>query len=299
MKRHMELALHLRHLNPKIPLEKGLDHLKTFYEESELEINLWAAAYPAFRRVYAGDEFCVNRLPNSDELKKIDRFCGDHGLNFTMLIPPLSNMTIKTCRPLFHYLSENRPGTEVVVNDMGVLWYIKKNHPFLSISMGRLFNKGFKDPRFQMTPDTGELPTDLLQLINESTFDQEAVIDMARDLSVDRMERDLFPFANKIEKRSEEIAQSVYFPFGYITTGRVCRISALGQEGRNKFLIQNNCNRLCNVLPLILKNDDVRFKLFQNGNTIFYLYPPSMLKRLLAAESDNRLRLVYQGFALS
>lgn len=294
----MELALHLRQIQ-RHPLDEGLKHLKTFYEESELALSVWEKHYSGFSRIYAGDEFCVNRLPDTNEVKKIVQFCEDHHLGLSFLLPPLSDLSVDQCRPTVQYLSETYPATEIVVNDAGALFFIKKNYPKLTLSMGRLFNKGFKDPRFNLANHSGSLSADVRQLLNECTFDQQAVIDMARQLSIVRMEQDLFPYAENKGKRSSGIDLSIYFPFGYITSGRICRISAFHKKGRKKFLIDTKCNQLCNGLPLLLKNDDARFTLLQNGNTIFYLYPPAVLKRLLNDESGHRLRLVYQGFALT
>ena len=292
----MELALHIRYARQKNPLEVGLDHLKAFCEENgicagdKIEFD--------FDRVYTGDEFCVNRLPDTNELKDIIQVCGDSHKGLSFLLPPLTNVSVEKCRPLFQLLRREGIDIETVVNDMGTLFYLKENYPDFSLSMGRLFNKGFKDPRFKPANNCAGLSDDMRQLLNESTFDQPEVMDMARQLAVARMERDLFPFENKIEEQHGEIGRSIYFPFGYITSGRVCRLSAMSKKGRKKFLINSDCNQYCNGLPLLLKNGDTGFTLVQNGNTVFYLYPPAVLKCLLKTESAPGLRMVYQGVAL-
>ena len=295
----MEIAIHLRYMLKKEPLNPGLIQLGAFYDNGELKLNEWMKRYLHFSRVYVGDEFCENRLPDITELVKIRRFCEEHHLGLTLLTPPLTDLGIEKCRPLFEYISENLPIAEVVANDMGVLLFLKKYFPRLSLSMGRLMNKGFKDPRLQVGDKTAFLSEEVHQLLNEGTFDQQNVINMALKLSVNRMERDLLPYAEQMEGRCRQISQSVYFPFGYVTTGRVCWISSFQKKGREKFLMNHDCSRFCEGLPLMFKNSDANFRLFQNGNTIFYLYPPSMLNQLLNAEPDSHLRLVYQGFALS
>ena len=47
---------------------------------------------------------------------------------------------------------------------------------------------------------------------------------------------------------------------------------------------------------LELKSTQFAFRIFQSGNTIFYLYPTDRLGGLLQTASTNGLRLVYQGF---
>jgi hypothetical protein len=105
------------------------------------------------------------------------------------------------------------------------------------------------------------------------------------------------PYAKGLEADSLRVKTSIYFPFGYITSGRICQTASQYRHGRKKFLITKKCTKHCNNQTMELFHESFKLKLFQNGNTIYYLYEPSVLKNLLSIRKDSALRIVYQGFA--
>jgi hypothetical protein len=292
----MELALHVRNFKEKKTVSALMRHLCGFYQE-DLDLHGFDRL-ATFCRIYAGDEFCFHRLPTVDQMRRCCRFAEKHDANVTFLTPPMTNRHLKECASLFACLESDCPNAEVVVNDPGVLLYLKKNYPGLRPAAGRLFNKGFKDPRFTFPADAGLMSEAMRQALDDSTFNHEAFLDHLFKLGVSRIEQDIMPYASGINRRDRKMEVSVYFPFGYVTTGRICQVASETMRGREKFLISARCAGSCNHRTLELTHESFRFTLFQNGNTIYYLYPPAMLKDLFDKAADNSYRLVYQGFAL-
>ena len=103
------------------------------------------------------------------------------------------------------------------------------------------------------------------------------------------------PELNKIEGA---ITVSVYFPFGYVTTGRVCWPATFAPGRESDFRPRRSCGRPCEGRPLALAHPTAGFPLRQSGNTIFYLYPAAVTEALLRQAGEGGLRLVYQGAAL-
>jgi hypothetical protein len=119
-----------------------------------------------------------------------------------------------------------------------------------------------------------------------------------RELKVSRLEHDLPPYGDDYDIGFAALPAAVYFPFGYITSGRVCWMAGFGRPARDKFVPVAACARRCNAVTLKLKSPDFAFPVFQNGNTVFYRYSAAMLSMLFAKARRNPLRLVYQGWAM-
>jgi hypothetical protein len=213
----------------------------------------------------------------------------------TFLTPPLTDDGMDRCGPLFDFLKERGLGTEVVVNDWGVLLFLKEKYPLFQLSVGRLLNKGFKDPRLMNPDGASEFSAETAELFNTCTFDSIEFLAKMQELNVTRLERDLLPFGEPEIKRRGGLQASVYFPFGYITTGRVCWMKSFDTSAGRKFSISNGCRHACNKISLKLNHAKTDLPLFQTGNTIFYLYAASKLAALTQRAKTQKLRLVYQG----
>jgi hypothetical protein len=192
-------------------------------------------------------------------------------------------------------LKDRDPRAEVVVNDWGFLLYLKEKYPLFRLSVGRLLNKGFKDPRLMDSDKASKFSAETVELFSTCTFDSSEFLAKMRELNVTRLERDLLPYGESEIRCRGGLAASVYFPFGYITTGRVCWMKSFHGSAGRKYSISNGCHRSCNNISLKLSHANANMKLFQAGNTIFYLYAPSKLAALTKQARIQNLRLVYQG----
>jgi hypothetical protein len=94
---------------------------------------------------------------------------------------------------------------------------------------------------------------------------------------------------------------SMYLPYGYVATGRVCMIGSLHLTKEKKFATDGACQRECHDYVTELDygaspheaNSERKF--FQKGNTVFYVHSDRMLSwaRLFAA-GQGISRIVYQ-----
>jgi hypothetical protein len=292
----MELAVHLRDPAQLQALSDMPKHLSILYGGRALK-GLDGAVWvdQGSLRLYIGDEFCSHRLPGPAEFDTLCQLAKGENRALTFLTPPLTDAGIAKCGPLFDILKDLDLRTEVVVNDWGVLLFLKEKYPSFQLSVGRLLNKGFKDPRLMNPDEALTSSAETAELFDTCTFDSVEFPVKMRQLNVNRLERDLLPFGEAEIKRHGELQTSVYFPFGYITTGRVCWMSSFHAVAGRKFSIPNGCRRTCQKLSLKLNHAKTDLQLFQTGNTIFYLYPPSKLAALVKHAKTYKLRLVCQG----
>ena len=295
----MELACHIRNLNQLDRLAKVAEHLKTFYPpDGPGPEPCWPQSLTtACNRIYVGDEFCVARMPTLLELQRLWAMTVKTGHDLTLLTPVMTDKNIEAVAPLFGYLDENLPATEVVFNDWGVMAYVSRHFSSLKLSAGRLLNKGFKDPRLKPPPpleDYAHPSHDML--LNWSTYDGPWIREQLLTMNIDRCEQDLLPYRTDPAVGGDGLAVSVYFPFGYVTSGRICWTASFDQPAGKRFMPTDRCSRPCGELMLELKSTQFAFRIFQSGNTIFFLYPGDRLESLLQTPGTRGLRLVYQGF---
>ena len=300
----MGISLHIRRAGQVHSAPSVREHVESLYKrlsgcsEDGIGLDPSIEEDPEIDRWYIGDEFCAGRLPSADQTAAFVRLAGEAGTALTLLTPILTDDQIDGLVPLFERLSGAAIPAEVTVNDWGVLFFLKERFPRLALALGRLLNKGFKDPRLG-PPETviSEAGNDRA-FLEHATFDQPRFREKAAALGVQRLERDLMPYDRRSAFEDGPQAVSVYFPFGYVTTGRVCWPSTFAPGREEDFRPRRNCARICEGRPLVLRHPDAAFPIRQNGNTIFYLYPQDTLAALFRSAREGRLRLVYQGVAL-
>jgi hypothetical protein len=66
---------------------------------------------------------------------------------------------------------------------------------------------------------------------------------------------------------------SLYFPFAYVTTTRLCLMSGCEDPDREEVVGVFPCNRECRKYTLGMANDIMPVLLIRKGNTIFFENP--------------------------
>lgn len=244
-----------------------------------------------FTRFAYGTEFCENLLPPPEALKAVLEACAP----LTFLTPYVSDRGIAALRNLFALLDD----TEVVFNDWGVLRLLRTEFPHLTPIQGRLLNKSLRDPRVtSIYAETAPAaPESSLRVLQRSNLDDPAYLALLERYNVRAIEMDNLPqgtdtsFAARI---------SLYVPFGFISTARVCMAAALHYRASEKFQPGARCRHECQSHQLEytysnspFSNRDQKFLL--KGNTYFYRHSDSMLAALAADAKRGRIaRLIYQ-----
>ena len=225
-------------------------------------------------------------------------FAREAGREVTLLTPPLTNSGMEKCSHLLECVGESHPDAEVVFNDWGMLSLLKEKYQGFSIAAGRLLDRGFKDPRLLDPKGFSSSSIEASTLLGSSSFDQRQIQKKLLELGVTRVERDLLPYAERAPAAMSGLETSIYFPFGYLATGRVCWMSGFDPVPAERFVPLRECAGPCRRAPLRMKSDSFTSPVIQSGNTLYYLYTASMLETILGEANRAKHRLVYQGFAV-
>ena len=251
----------------------------------------------AFTRCAFGTEFCENLLPGPEALGAARERARSCGVPFTFLTPYVSDRGIARLKPLLVLLND---GDEVEFNDWGVLNLLRRDYPHLVPMQGRLLNKSLRDPRVMGVYGESSATNSSLAVLQRSNLDCASYIGLLARLGVDAVAMDHLPQGTDLSFAEHGVRVSVYFPFGFISTSRVCMAAGLHYRKPDKFQPGADCRHECQTHLVEYAYTNSPFgnrdqKFYLKGNSYFYLHSESMLRGLAEQAAGGRIaRLVYQ-----
>jgi hypothetical protein len=268
-------------MNEQTQKTEALEHAVMF---SRLDALLgWREATD---RVYFGHEFCQRLLPAGEELMRAAKHVSSEGHGFTFVTPFVSNAGLRRVQDLVGQLvsSACAEGLEIVVNDWGVLHWLRREHPSVSPVLGRLLSKQKRGPQILHLTET--LPPAATDHFCRANVDTTPVSEFLRGAGVQRVELD-----NLLQgiRRDGGLSASLYYPYGYVTTTRLCVFMGGDRPDKDPRSI-GTCSRECFRYDVSLRHDHMPVPLLLRGNTQFFHNDtlPDNLQEL------NITRLVHQ-----
>ena len=233
-----------------------------------------------------GNEFCQRLLPSRAAVRQGVQLAARHGLGFALALPILTDAGLVRTQRL---LAELPDGTEVAVNDWGLMRLISRSFAHLQIIAGRQLCRLLKDPRAPPAPDAEP----------QRGWANPAFAALLLRLRAQRLELDIPPFASPLEWSVPGLRLSAHTPFGFVTTGRICRLGNLRQESARRFAPEHGCARECLTYCVRITRRSAHadsLPLLQRGNTLFYRHGDSSRSTLAAALAAGIIdRLVLPG----
>lgn len=236
-----------------------------------------------YERIYFGNEFCEYLLPTVEQVEEVMAYCKKQNKLFSVVTPYISESSLKKIDKLLDYLDEKNEDIEVVCNDWGVCSIIHEKYSNLKAVIGRLLDKMSKDARLSKEDYDRIFDENSIEYLKSSNTYVDSYIDILREYGVERIEYDCPPQGLNINTKVKDIYASAYMPFGYITTGRMCMMKFLSQDGNEKYSLEKGCVRNCQKYDQVMRkirncvygdNAECGIKnieLYRKGNTIFYL----------------------------
>jgi len=226
--------------------------------------------------LYFGNEFCEYRIPTVDELKKFLELCDKEKIKPILVTPPVTDKGVRQINTLIEYMVEKNVCIDIAVNDYGVLELLNEKHIDNRIIAGRILDKTSHDSRATSERINRYYGRAGLMIARTPGIVSRQTKKIFNEYAIDRWEFDLPKVGLDLP---EGINKSLYWPYSYLTTGRVCSMRAIGLEGKYRYLVgSDKCKQICRWIqiekhkPLNGYNNESDLVLFQRGNTIFYLY---------------------------
>jgi len=231
-------------------------------------------------RIYYGAEFCENKIPDLNKIKRVFSLVKKSHKKFTFLIPYMTNSGLSRIPPLLEYLDAQDDDVEVIFNDWGVFKLIRERFKRIKPILGRLLTKQRRDPRayiillnrqkakrvidqkakktFIIIPK--KVPSSLYKHFKASVINVPIFQRFLLDNGIRRVEIDNLVWDMKI-KIPKEMGVSVYLPYAYVTTTRLCGLINLTYTA---------CKKECQRYYLSFKSDLSSVPFYIRGNTVFY-----------------------------
>lgn len=247
-----------------------------------------AAINPEISRLYLGNEFCDRLIPNRNQFQQSINEIQQAGIPLSLVTPAVSDKAMKKLTPAFEALET---GSEVIVNDWGVLRVINKHYPDLVPVAGRQLCKMIKDPR---------LPSRQWIELYPSGVQGAQFQKLLLKFGIDRIELDAPPFVQPEFFKNPNIKQSVYTRQGYATRGRICKIGCMHLDSASKFAAGHGCQMEClKIVGAMTRTGNVSgsdLSTYQRGNTLFYKHSEAMDNSIATAMKHGWIdRLIIMG----
>jgi len=252
-------------------------------------------------RIYFGNEFCQDLIPELGILKQWYISVKEKNKEFTFVTPFVTNSGLKRLEIIFGFLN-TQDNVEVVFNDWGVFGTIKNNFKNLKPVLGRLLTKQRRDPRIlkiflgkQKVREVfisdvkktkailfpKNVPPNLFEHYRASVINVPLFQKYLLSQGINRVEIDNLIWEMNV-KVNRKIGISIYLPYGYITTSRMCGRLTLTYAA---------CKKECKRYFLRLENKTLPVPFYGIGNTVFYKSRGPSNDRLAELGID---RIVYQ-----
>lgn len=253
---------------------------------------------PAAQRIYFGCEFCQLRLPSPRALREICALLKKQGKPLTLVTPFVTASGLRRVAELLDLLQRSYPGSEAVFNDWGV-FRLLQGYPGLHPVLGRLLTRQRRDPRAldyllnRTKPSRvrerladGSLrtvifkgrrvPESLYRSFRQSLINLPVFGEFLLHHRVNRVEIDNLLWDMDV-RAAAGIGVSIYHPYGYITTTRLCGLVNMTYR---------HCGKECQKQYVAFKASlcrSAKVPFFLRGNTVFYrsrLRPVRQLEKM-------------------
>lgn len=256
---------------------------------------------PAWKRLYFGHEFCERRAPAVRDVRRAYEAAASAGLAFSLLTGYVTDRGLDRLRPVLAWLSGlDDCRVEIVANDWGVVRVVTGDYAPLRPVLGRLMNRMLRDPRIMPAFVSAHAPGDALAAVRQSSISAPLFRRLLARLGVERVEFDNLIQGLDMDFADLGVAASVYVPYGYVVTGRVCAIGSLDRPASDRFHVGAACRRECQRYTIRRQASASPFdggdrEYLERGNTCCYYQDPSSIASAgEMARQAGISRVVYQ-----
>lgn len=238
---------------------------KAIYITNPSYLEYWNNKY---NRLYFGIEFCERLIPSPNDLNEVIDFAKKKRIMFSLVTPYVTDTGLKRIDKLLSILKNKMPFSEVIINDWGVLKIINKKHKKLKPVLGRLLNKMKREPRIMNLID--RLPKEAMDELKSSEVCVKAFQEILKEQNIKRIEFDnVLQGINNLNLRELGFTGSLYLPFAYVTTTRLCLSNSCGEYDYTHVGIFP-CKKECQKFSFKLKHGSLPVDLILKGNTQFF-----------------------------
>ena len=222
-------------------------------------------------RIYFGHEFCAYMLPSLNEINDIMRIAEHKNIGLTFVTPYVNESDLAKVKRLLEKIYKKYRYIEVVVNDWGIMNYIKENYDY-EIILGRLLTKQKRGYFISnknmeiMSIENLKLSKYDIEYLKSSILDNAYLSQYLGNIGVKRVGIDNLLIG--LNNNKTRFSVDLYFPYCYLTTSNYCRTYLINKGIKRFERVANNCERYCleDRRNITIAEREIILK----GNTQFY-----------------------------
>lgn len=230
-------------------------------------------ACEGYERIYFGDEFCQLKMPEIKDLKFL--ISKSSVKKISVVLPYLTDKYFGRAKKLAAFISKNSfVFDEIVFNDWGFFYFIRKNYPEMKLALGRLLTKQKTDPfaaeiitnKQKITASRHnifvpkKISAEAVEYFGETLVNSKIFQKFMVQNNISRIEIDNVNWDINV-KLPNNIKASVYYPYVKISTTRFCGyLNMLGE----------NCSKQCRKFSIELKKYRSQYHYIINGNAVVF-----------------------------
>lgn len=226
-----------------------------------------------FTYLYYGNEFCEYRIPSPGQVEEFLQICKRDCLLPVFVTPVVTDFGIERITACLDILSSYEGKVDVVINDYGVMELLKKIDKKFGMIAGRVLDKLSHEARANHAELQEYYGKEGMKYATIPGILSEKHRKVLEKYGVNRYEFDCPKVGFDAEGVEERL--SLYWPYNYETTGRVCVFRSLDKVEKEKFLVGDMCKMKCmSMIAERIRVSDTtneKYYLLQAGNTIFYI----------------------------
>lgn len=215
-----------------------------------------------FDRIYYGNEFCPNLLPEVNEIKQNLKFIKKINKPISLLTSYVGNDDLAKYKSVINYLVKQKIIDEIIVNDLGIFNFCQNKYPNIKLVFGRFLA-------------------------------HYSIMRHSRFFKVGRYEYDRNIFSNsaKLKKTNRSNKISFYYPYSVIQGTRYCSLVNSSNGKINQGIVK--CQKEClKIGPLRLNNSLLKNSIILFGNVqLVKVISENKIKKIKDID-----RIVYQYY---
>jgi len=226
--------------------------------------------------LYFGSEFCQDLLPGIREAEAFCALSRERALEAVLITPLVTYKGLDRIARLLGRLTRRGWFPAVVFNDWGVFELLRSTHPALCLRMGRLMNRGLRDPRLEMQA---------MKSSGENNGRGTGIRRLARSLGITAVETDADLEPGYLGSGANGLQRTLHVPYTFVSSGRNClEKAAATAPGKGLFThgLNSGCKAPCRGVCRQENRPDTQRPMWRAGNTVFFEAPAEWISRHVA-----------------
>ena len=262
----------------------------------EIKKKFWNNIFDKISWIYYWSDNCEYLVSTKNEIEKAIEKFKEFNKNFpphkvrtfTLVTPYVWDKMLERLDEVLEYLNnlKIKNNIEIVVNDFWVLNLISKKYKNLDICFGRLLHKQLKTPlvdtygydvhpsweliKNKTKQQKEQLKKEIIKWQMKFYNSSEVWLDLYRNFLnrfwVKNVAIDYMQNREELYKNYTWVWIDLYYPWALVFTWRLCDTSAIENEKRWYYAIDDICPRTCNRYDISYKIKTVWYKMIQRWN---------------------------------